>query len=158
MAKKLVKGGGTPVVWHVDDIKVSHKDPFEVTNFDQYLLTIYEGKIKVNRGKIHDYLGINVDYSEIGVVNFLMVKYLEKVLDKFTEELIGTSSTPATDHLFQVRGEDEAEFLEEDRDDILYHSVSKLLFMISQYMRDKQTAVSLLKKESNGNMVMNGGS
>ena len=60
--------------------------------------------------------------------------------------------------MFKVRGEDEAEFLEEDRDDILYHSVSKLLFMISQYMRDKQTAVSLLKKESNGNMVMNGGS
>ena len=46
------------------------------------------------------------------MVKVLMVKYLEKVLDKFTEELIGTSSTPATDHLFQVRGEDEAEFLE----------------------------------------------
>ena len=120
--------------------------------------TIYRANIKLHRGKIHDYLGINFDYSEIGVVKVLMVKYLEKVLDKFTEELIGTSSTPATDHLFQVRGEDEAEFLEEDRDDILYHSVSKLLFMISQYMRDKQTAVSLLKKESNGNMVMNGGS
>ena len=41
MANKLVKGGGTPVVWHVDDIKVSHKDLFEVTNFDQYLLIIY---------------------------------------------------------------------------------------------------------------------
>ena len=66
----------------------------------------------MNRGKIHDYLGINFDYSEIGVVKVLMVKHLEKVLDKFTEELIGTSSTPATDHLFQVRGEDEAEFLE----------------------------------------------
>ena len=68
------------MVWHVDDIKVSHKDPFEVTNFDQYLLIIYGEKLKVNRGKIHDYLGINLDYIETGVVKVLVIKYQQKVL------------------------------------------------------------------------------
>ena len=62
------------------------------------------GEIKVHIGKIHDYLGMDLNYSETGVVNFLMIKFLQKVLDKFPQELRGTSATPAADHLYQVRG------------------------------------------------------
>ena len=62
-------------------------------------------KIKVHRGKIHDDLEMNLDYSETGVVKVLMMKYPQKVLVEFPEELRGTSSTPETDHTFQVRGE-----------------------------------------------------
>ena len=38
-------------------------------------------------------------------------------------------ATPGTDHLFQVRGEYEAEFLEEDRDNKFHHSVAQLMIM-----------------------------
>ena len=41
------------MVCHVDDLKLSHKDSFEVTKFAQYLLTIYGKKCKVHRGKIN---------------------------------------------------------------------------------------------------------
>ena len=51
----------------------------------------------------------------------LMMKYTQKVLVEFPEELRGTSSTPDTDHTFQVRGEYEAYFLEEDRDEMFHH-------------------------------------
>lgn len=35
------------VVWHVDDLKVSHKDPTEITNLAKYLSKIDEN-VKVN--------------------------------------------------------------------------------------------------------------
>ena len=93
MAKKLVKGGAIKVVWDVEYLKLLRKDPIEVTNFAQYLSTIYSNKLNINRVKIHYYLGMNLDYSETGVVNILMIKYLQKVLDKFPEDLRGTLAT-----------------------------------------------------------------
>ena len=35
VSNKMVKEQSTTVVWHVDDINMSHKDMFEVTNFDK---------------------------------------------------------------------------------------------------------------------------
>ena len=96
------------VVCHINDLKVLHKDPFEVTIFYQYSPTMHGNKLRVRREKIHDYLVIYFYYSETGVVKLLMIKYLKKVIDKFPEELRGATSTPVTDRLFQVRGEDEA--------------------------------------------------
>ena len=60
MANKMVKGEAMAVVWHVDELKVSRKEPFEVTKFAQYFSTIYGNKLKVHRGKIQDYLGIDL--------------------------------------------------------------------------------------------------
>ena len=57
---------------------------------------------------IPDSIGMDFYYSDTGVVKVFMIKYLQKVLDKFPEELRGATSTPVTDRLFQVRGEDEA--------------------------------------------------
>ena len=105
---KLVKSKEITLVRHVDDLKVLHKDLFKVTMFAQYLLTIYRNKVNVHKGKKHDYLGIFLDYSEIGVVKVSMIKYLQKVLDKFPEDLRGMTATLAADYLFQVRGEEDA--------------------------------------------------
>ena len=55
------------------------------------------------------------------------------------------SDTPVADHLFQLRGEYAAEFLEEDRTDMLYQSGEQLLFMSSKSRRDIQTLISFPK-------------
>ena len=72
--KKLVKREAMTVAWHVENLKVSHKDLFEVTKCDQYLSTIYSNKLKVHRGKIHEYLGMDLGYLETGAVKFSMIK------------------------------------------------------------------------------------
>ena len=59
----------------------------------------------------------------------MTIKYLQNVLDEFTEELIGLFSTPVSDHMFKIRREDEAEFLEEYWSDMFHNSVSQFLFM-----------------------------
>jgi len=61
------------VVWHVDDLKVSHMKTLEITKFACYLSQIYGPKLAVKRRKIHDYLGMDLDYSEKGKVKVSMI-------------------------------------------------------------------------------------
>ena len=41
------------VVWHIDNLKVSHMHSFEITNFAGYLYIIYGG-LEEHRVKVHD--------------------------------------------------------------------------------------------------------
>ena len=77
--KKWLKGKMMTVVWHVYGLKPSHNDLFEVNNFAQYLSMIYRNKLKVHRVKIHIFPGMDLDYSDTGVVNILVIKYMQKV-------------------------------------------------------------------------------
>ena len=63
VANKDINGSQMTVTWHVDDLKVSHKDPAEVTQFPRDMGKIYGDGITVTRGKIHTYLGMDFDYS-----------------------------------------------------------------------------------------------
>ena len=66
-------------VWYVDDSKLSHVNSFEITKFAGYLPIIYGG-ITVNRGEVHDYLGINLYYSEQVKVQVFNIIYLDSVI------------------------------------------------------------------------------
>ena len=57
----------------------------------------------MKRGQVHDYIGMDLDYSTKGEVKIGMIKYLQKVEDEFPEPIIGTEKSPAGKHLFQVR-------------------------------------------------------
>jgi len=53
------------ITWHIDDMKVSHQYSNVVDLFVDWVKYKYEdiSKVKVSRGKIHDYLGVQLDYS-----------------------------------------------------------------------------------------------
>ena len=61
---KNVGGSQLTITWHVDDLKVSHKDLSEVTKIIEHLQGIYGDKMTVRRGKVHDYLGMTLNYRE----------------------------------------------------------------------------------------------
>ena len=88
------------VTWHVYDLKVSHKDPFEITLFAHYLSTKYGEHLSMKFGQVHDHIGMDLDYSTKREVKIGMIKYLQKVEDEFTEPILGTAKSPAGDHLF----------------------------------------------------------
>ena len=73
------------VVCHVNDLKVSQKEPFESKNFATYLSIIYGNTMKVHRWKVYGHLGMYLDYSEPGVVKVSTIKYLQKVLESLPE-------------------------------------------------------------------------
>ena len=57
--------------------------------------------MSVNLGKLHEYLGMNLDYSEEGSVKLYMIKYTVKILRAFTENIVGSVASPAAEHLFR---------------------------------------------------------
>ena len=53
------------VLFHMDDLKVSHKRDKAITKLIDYLSGIYP-VIKAVHGDVHDYLGMRLDYSTKG--------------------------------------------------------------------------------------------
>ena len=105
VAKKLVSKAIMTLLCHVDDLKWSHKKYFEVTKFAKNLSTIYINKLRGNRGNIHDYLWMDLDYSQPVLGEVSIIKYPQHIMDEFTEELRGKSATTEADHIFQMIGE-----------------------------------------------------
>jgi hypothetical protein len=132
------------VTWHVDDLKTLHIDPFQVTKFAAYLATIYDNSLVIHRGLIHDYLGMDLNFSQPGIAQISMINYSKKVLDNFPKAITTSCVTPAANHLFTIRDKKEAKFLPEEQAQAFHHTVAQLLFLCKCTQHDIQTADSFL--------------
>ena len=47
-------------MWHVDDLNISHFEISEVTRIIKLLKSQYV-KMRIYRGRVHDYLGVELD-------------------------------------------------------------------------------------------------
>ena len=66
------------VQFHVDYLKVSHKDHAVLDDFLDDLRSefVQEDELTKNKGLVHKYLGITFDYLIAGKVVFTMLDYL----------------------------------------------------------------------------------
>eukprot|EP00957_Ditylum_brightwellii_P117989 8999136-Ditylum_brightwellii.AAC.1 len=92
------------VVWHVDDLKISHVNPKVVDKFLEWLTSKYR-KLRKTRGKVHEYLGMKLDFLSPSKMKVSMKEYIQESIDEFQEELGKAYTSPAADHLFQVNEE-----------------------------------------------------
>ena len=83
---------------------MSHVKSFEINKFSGYLSRI-NGVLKVHRGKMHEYMGIDLDRSEKLMVNVSMIIYIDNVLQKLPKNMGATESTLDSDQLFKVCNE-----------------------------------------------------
>jgi hypothetical protein len=81
VANKTVNGSQMTICFHVDDCKMSHQSSKVIDKMIEWLRVNYEsifedgsGKMKVSRGKIHEYLGMTLDFTQPGVVQVTMFK------------------------------------------------------------------------------------
>jgi hypothetical protein len=129
MANKMVNGKQCTIVWHVDDLKISHEDPAVVSNeFGK------EAPLTVNRGKVHDYLGMTLDFSVNRKVKIGMVQYVKNMLAELNADMDGVSPTTAAAHLFDVN--EECPKLDKERAKYYHHNVAKLLFLCKRASPD----------------------
>jgi hypothetical protein len=70
------------MVWHVDDIKMSHDEEEEFTRMIKWLKSIYRKDMRLSRGRVHDYLGMTLDCTKKGEVKVTMIDYLKKVISR----------------------------------------------------------------------------
>jgi hypothetical protein len=141
---KMVSGKQCTVLWHVDDLKVSHVDKEVNEDVLAALNRMYgqETPLTVTYGDLHDYLGMTIDYSEDGKVAIRMEDYIESMLEDVPADMTGNASTPAADHLFKTN--DEAEALPQDMSDTFHSITAKILFLCKRARPDVQTPVAFL--------------
>ncbi len=104
------------VCWHVDDLKISHINPAINTRLIGSLAKIYGNKITVSCGKVHEYLGMDLNTSKKGVSGISMIKYLKKTFSDFPEEINKSTrgkypESPGADYLFKTRDGKESQKL-----------------------------------------------
>jgi hypothetical protein len=103
VANKTINGKQRTVVWHVDDLKISHVDCNAVTTILNLLdakhgQEIVGGKrapTTIKRGKTRDHLGMTLDHSETGAAKVNMIEHLKKVLVDMPTDMDGTATSPA---------------------------------------------------------------
>ena len=100
-------------------------------------------EVKATRGKIHDYLGMRLNFETRGKVKVDMTKYTEKMLSDFREhfKLDGTAKTPAGSDLFDVKS---GELLDNATREVFHTFVAKGLFMCKRSRPDIQPTIAVL--------------
>ena len=71
----------------------------------KWMKSLYVNKMQISKGKKHDYLGINIDFSVKGKVAVTMVEFLKRIISDFEVMviLIGTVVLSAAEHLYTIR-------------------------------------------------------
>jgi hypothetical protein len=140
----MIDGKQCTILWHVDDLKISHVDPQVNTTIIGLIDAEFgkEAPLTINRGKIHDYLGMTLDYSVKGKVKILMVDYVMKLVEDLPKEMDGEAATPAANHLFTV--DDDCPKVDEKRAQFFHTYVAKTLFLCKRARPDLQTTVAFL--------------
>ena len=147
VANKMVNGSNLTVVWHVDDLKISHVQEEPVEDFLKWLNDKYSdknGTVTVRRGKVHPFLGMVLDYSEPDSVKIDMIDYVKKMLQEFEEiQKIGApSKVPWTDQMFVV--DDNSPKLDPKRAEQFHTFVAKALFLCARSRPDIKPIVVFL--------------
>ena len=104
VANKQINGQQCTLVWHVDDMKMSHADSRIVDNIINMLEQEFgkEAPLTICCGKIHDYLGMTFDFSIAGKVQICMEEYITNMLMELPADMDGMATTPAAEHLFKI--------------------------------------------------------
>jgi hypothetical protein len=152
VANKIIDGHQMTICFHVDDCKLSHKDPKVVDKTIKWLRREYEsifedgsGAMTVHRGKVHTYLGMTLDYSMRGLCKVTMFDYLDEILTTFSKiepKEDGTKSTAAPSNLFTI--DEDCEKLAPERAKQFHNLVAKTLYATKRARPDTCTSVAFL--------------
>jgi hypothetical protein len=152
VANRVVNGVQQTVCWHVDDCKISCVDKKANDDLIEALREEYEsifedgtGAMKVSRGKVHEYLGMTLDYSVKGQCKITMFKYIDEMLKTFetaAPNATGVKSCAAPKDLFSA--DESCEKLPVPQAEKFHSLVAKMLFATKRARPDTGTAVSYL--------------
>ena len=90
VANQMINGLKNPIIFHVDDLKMSHKYPKVNEIFiwvlrEEYKSILEDGysKMQVNHGKFHNYLDMKLDYTTVRQLKIAMLDYLNEIIITF---------------------------------------------------------------------------
>ena len=102
-----------------------------------------DAPLSVSRGKVHEYLGMSLEFRHEGEVRINMEHYIDMMLRDAPQEMDGTSNTPAAMHLFKMNPDD-PKLLGEEKKKIFVNLVMHGLYLSQRGRPDIRTAISFL--------------
>ncbi len=100
------------------------------------------GMTVVTHGNKHNYVEIDIEFTNDGEAKILMTDYIKEAIDAFPEDCSIPASTPAASHLFKVN--DECPKVNETDRKNLHSIVPKLLFVAKRARPDLQVQIAFL--------------
>ena len=117
-------------------MKISHADSRVVDTIINMLEQEFgkEAPLTICHGKIHEYLGMTLDFTLAGKVQIRMEEYITSMLTELPADMDGMATTPATEHLFKIN--ETPTYLDEKEAMFFHHNVAKLLFLCKRARPD----------------------
>jgi hypothetical protein len=145
VANKMINNAQCTIVWHVDDLKISHVDANVVTKIIEDISGVFgtQTPLTVHRGTRHEYLGMTLDFSKNKKVSIHMDQYINQIVNEAPKDMEGEASTPACNFLFSVNNTNPT-LLPESVKDTFHTIVAKLLFACKRARPDIMTAIAFL--------------
>lgn len=112
------------ITFPVDSFKISHQDKEEVNN-RKTVSKIYIENVRMSWGVTHHNLGTILKYTQEEIVQIGMADYLKKTISAIIKEVKGYPLTSASDHLFNVIGDDKQILLGIKQTDAFHTSVER---------------------------------
>ena len=151
--------------FHVDNCKISHKSSNVLDQIIKWLRRVFErvfedgtGKLKVHQGKVHEYLGMTLDFSTKHQVKILMEEYVKALIaawdkakpkvDEDGFELMKSKrgqknkTNAAPENLFKI--DKDSEKLNTLQSTAFYHIVAKALYLVKRARPDALLAIKFL--------------
>jgi hypothetical protein len=100
--------------------------------------------VATHQGKVHNYLGMIFDFFLKGKVLVTMMEYIKNIIKDFPEEITGTKTSLAADHLFLVRDPSLAKVLPEEQAMAFHPAMAQLQFLSARAHQDIQPATAFL--------------
>ena len=102
------------------------------------------GKMTINRGKRHTFVGIDIEFNENGTVTLAMDDYIQECISLYEHEIKKKAATPAKGDLFDIDTSDDDVPLSEQAADKFHHTTANLLYAAKRVRIDIDLAVSFL--------------
>ena len=141
VANKTINGQQCTICWYVDDLKISHVSKEVVEEVIKEIEEVY-GKMTVNIGQEHTYVGMDISYPGNGEAVIRMKDHVLEAIADFPECCNINVTSPAPNYLFQVTP-DLPTISEPDRK-IFHKIVAKLLYVANRARPDIMVAISFL--------------
>ena len=144
MANKIINGKQCTIYWYVDDSKISHVDP-KVVDWVIKCLEEQFGKMIVNRGKQHTFVGMDIVFTDEKTVHTSTKRHMIEFFEAFAlfdEEISKGTITSAKIKLFVI--DKNKITLKEEQAEGFHHIVAKLLYVIKRARIDVDLTVSFL--------------
>jgi hypothetical protein len=127
------------VAIYVDDIIIQGEEGQLVEDVIELLRSAYH-EVKVNRGTMHQYLGMMMDFTTPGKIIIKMSGYIQSIMEAC--KVSSVAQTPANRDLFDLR--EEQPLLSENEQKEIRSIVYQLLYVCNRVITEALLAVNFL--------------